>query len=360
MATGGNARLGRVGREVLEKIRQKIDNRELSSGAFLPSVRNLASQHSVGVRTVCRALKVLEGEGVLVARPRRGYQVLAKANDPERGCPIAYVVESTSGPNTWDAFHSQLFVLMQQAAARRGWSMLALGAGELTGGELVDRLKCAHCFGAIVDSVRPETVEAVKNAEIPCLMLDAWREDAGMDAVLQNGHMGGVLAARHLLARGARRISWFGISPEHIHATNRLGGVLAALAEARSPLAPELHFVDEKSEMEVEARKMLSRPDRPDGVIALWQAYAMAVKRAADNLGLIIGRDFDLVGWCPEEIFENYYRPGFGSGPVPPTITWRISGMVEAAMSRLAERRETPTLEALWLNVPVRLREADE
>jgi DNA-binding LacI/PurR family transcriptional regulator len=359
MATGGNARLGRAGTGVLERIREKIANRELSSGAFLPSVRNLASEHSVGVRTVCRALKVLEREGVLAARPRRGYQVLARANDPERGCPIAYVVESTSEPNTWDAFHSRLFVLMQQAAARRGWSMLALGAGELTGGELIDRLQCAHCFGTIIDSVRPETVDAVKSTDLPCLMLDAWRDDAGIDAVLQNGHMGGVLAAKHLLARGARRIAWFGMSPEHIHATNRLGGVLAALAETRPAMVPELHFVDEKPEMEAEARRMLSSPNRPDGVIALWQGYAMAVKRAADSLGLIIGRDLDLVGWCAEEIFENFYRPGFGSGPVPPTITWRISAMVEAAMSRLAERRKTPTLEPLWLNVPVELREAD-
>jgi DNA-binding LacI/PurR family transcriptional regulator len=359
MATENNPRLGRVGTGFLNRIREKITNREIFSGAFLPSVRNLASEHSVGVRTVCRALKVLEREGVLAARPRRGYQVLAKANDPERGCPIAYVVESTSEPNTWDAFHSQLFVFMQQAAARRGWSMLALGAGELTGGELLDRLKCTHTFGIILDSIRSETVNAVKSAGLPCLMLDAWRDNAGIDTVLQNGNMGGALAAKYLISRGARRIAWFGMSPGQAHATNRLGGALAALAEAQSAIVPELHFVEEKPDMEIEARKMLSASNRPDGVLALWQNYAMAVKRAADSLGLVIGRDFDLVGWCAEEIFENFYRPGFGSGPVPPTITWRISTMVEAAMSRLSERRETPSLEPLWLNVPVKLRQED-
>jgi len=355
MATDVHARLGRAGAGVLEKVRGLIANGELTSGTFLPSVRTLADEHSVGVRTVCRALKVLEREGLVAARPRRGYRVLARANDPDRGCPIAYVIERTTRPETWDAFHSRLFVCLQEAASRRGWSTLALGAGELTAGELVDRLRCVRSFGVVVDSDRAETVAAVKTAGIPSLMLDAWRDDAGIDAVLQNGHMGGALAAKHLLARGARRIAWFGMPPGNFHAADRLGGALAVLAEAG--VSPEIRFVTERPAMEDEARAMLARRDRPDGILALWQGYAMAVKRAADGLGLVLGRDLHLVGWCAEEIFDDFYRPGFGSGPVPPTVTWSIRAMAEAAMSRLAERRETPGLAPMWLKVPVKLRE---
>jgi LacI family repressor for deo operon, udp, cdd, tsx, nupC, and nupG len=355
MATVGQARLGRAGAGVLEKVRRQISSGKLRSGIFLSSVRTLADEHDVGVRTVCRILKVLESEGLVAARPRRGYQVLARANDPDRGCPIAYIIERTSRPETWDPFHSRLFTCLQEAASARGWSTLALGAGGLTAGELTDRLKCARSFGAVVDSDRAETVAAVKSAGLPCLMLEAWRDDAGIDAVLQNGHMGGGLAAKHLLSRGARRIAWFGMPPGNFHAADRLGGALAALAEAG--LSPEMKFVTERPAMEDEARQMLSRPDRPDGVLALWQGYAMAVKRAADSLGLVLGRDLHLVGWCAEEILEDFYRPGFGAGRMPPTITWSIRAMAEAAMSRLAERRQTAGLAPMWLKVPVALRE---
>jgi DNA-binding LacI/PurR family transcriptional regulator len=355
MATDSGSRLGRAGAGVLEKVRGQIAAGKLRSGTFLPSVRTLADEHDVGVRTVCRILKVLESEGLVAARPRRGYSVLPRANDPDRGCPIAYILERATRPETWDPFHSRLFTCLQEAASLRGWSTLALGAGGLTAGQLADRLKCARSFGAIIDTDNPETVAAVKAAGLPCLMLDAWRDDAGIDAVLQNGHMGGALAAKHLVAKGARRIAWFGMPPGHFHGTDRLGGALAGLAEAG--LTPEIRFVAERPAMEEEARAMLSRPDRPDGVLALWQGYAMAVKRAADSLGLVLGRDLHLVGWCAEEILENFYRPGFGPGPVPPTITWSIRAMAEAAMSRLAERRQTPTLDPMWLKVPVELRE---
>jgi LacI family transcriptional regulator len=233
--------------------------------------------------------------------------------------------------------------------------MLAVGAGGLTAGEVADRLRCVRSFGVVIDSDNPDTVAAVKAAGIPCLMLEAWRDDAGLDAVLQNGHMGGALAAKHLLAKGARRVAWFGMTPGHFHGADRLGGALAVLAEAG--VTPEIRFVTERPTMEAEARKMLSRPDRPEGVLALWQGYAMAVKRAADGLGLALGRDLHMVGWCAEEILENFYRPGFGAGPVPPTVTWSIRAMVEAALSRLAERRQTPDLAPMWLKVPVELRE---
>jgi len=359
MTTPGRSKLGRVGADILEAVRGDIASGKLASGRFLPSVRELARTHAAGMKTIWRVMKVLESDGLVASRPRHGFTVLAKANDPDRGCPIAYISERSATPDAeWGAFHLPLFSCLQEAAVRRGWSVLALKAGEFTAGQLADRLSCARAFGAIIDSTRPETVRAAKEAGIPCLMLDAWWDGAGLDAVLQNGHMGGILAARHLLARSCRQAAWFGPPGDNCHALDRLGGALAALAAASPRLEPELLFAGDGDDLEKEALRMLSRRDRPDGVIALWQDYAMAVKRAADRLGLVLGRDLELVGWCAEEMYENFYRPGFGAGPVPPTVIWSIRTMAETAMSRLAERRETPALPPLWMKVPVALRNA--
>ena len=360
-STPGKLKPGRVGANVLEAVRGDIASGKLASGRFLPSVRELAKTHAVGMKTVWRVMKILESDGLVASQPRHGFTVLAKANDPDRGCPLAYVSERSAAPGEgWDVFHLSLFSHLQEAAARRGWSVLGLKADDFTAGQLADRLSCARAFGAIIDSIRPETFRAVKESGIPCLMVDAWIDGVGLDAVLQNGHMGGTLAARHLLARDCRRPAWFGPSGDNVHAIDRLGGALAALAVASPRIEPELLFAAAGDDLEQEALRMLSRRNRPDGVIALWGGHAMAVKRAADRLGLVPGRDFELVGWCAEEMYENFYRPGFGAGPVPLTATWSIRAMAEAAMSRLAERRETPALQPLWMKIPVTLRRATE
>jgi hypothetical protein len=91
-------------------------------------------------------------------------------------------------------------------------------------------------------------------------------------------------------------------------------------------------------------------------VIALWHNLALAVKRAADELGLRLGRDLHLVGWCAEEAVEEVYRPVFGQEPLPPLVTWSVRTMAETVVARLSERRENPELPALRVKVPVTLR----
>jgi DNA-binding LacI/PurR family transcriptional regulator len=318
----------------------------------------MAKTHRVAAKTIWRVLKALEVEGLVVSKPRRGFRVLAKANDPERGHPIAYVGERPEAAGRWDAFQRPLVGCLQDAASHRGWSLLAIKPGDFTAGQLVDRLSCVRTFGAIVDSPRPETLKAIRDAGIPCLMVDAWVPDAGVDAVLQDGHMGGILAANYLLERGFKKIAWFGVSGNDYHALDRMGGALAALAAANPGITPEFCFAPEGGDLEGEAFRLLSRPNRPEAVLALWQDFAIAVKRAADRLGLVLGRDLELVGWCAEEMVEGFYRPAFGAGPVPPTVTWNIQTMADAAVSRLAERRDHPSLPPLQIKIPVRLRTA--
>jgi LacI family transcriptional regulator len=174
---------------------------------------------------------------------------------------------------------------------------------------------------------------------------------------MQDGHRGGMLAAEHLCARGCRRIAWFGPDVRDAHAAERLGGALAGLSDAGRPVPPELIVRAGAAEMAGRARELLARKDRPDGVIALWRGCALALRTAASELGLTPGRDFAMVGWCPEEIYESEYRQAFAGGPVPPAVVWSVRTMAETAISRLIERRENPELPALLVKVPVRLKE---
>ncbi|MHC4917585.1 MAG: hypothetical protein ACYTGB_19085, partial [Planctomycetota bacterium] len=90
-----------------------------------------------------------------------------------------------------------------------------------------------------------------------------------------------------------------------------------------------------------------------------WHNLALAIKDAADELGLKLGRDLHLVGWCAEEAVDEIYTLVFGKAALPPLVTWSVRTMAETVVARLAERRENPDLPALRVKVPVTLRVTD-
>jgi LacI family transcriptional regulator len=277
-------------------------------------------------------------------------------NDPLRGCPLAFLNYHTEPAGNWGSFDDHLLSELKVAADARGWSLLAMAIGSISADEVIERVTAARAFAVALSTRDEQTVETIRRAGLPALMLDQWFEGADTDSVMQDGHQGGVLAARHLAGLGCRRIAWLGSMDRNAHSLARFGGASAGLMGEGLSLPPEMiHAVAEDGELEA-ARRMLSGPGRPEGVIALWQSYAFAVRQAADERGLAVGRDFHMVGWSSEETLESIYLPGLKGGPMPPTITWSIRTMAETAVSRLAERRDHPGLPPLQIKIPVRLR----
>jgi DNA-binding LacI/PurR family transcriptional regulator len=124
-------------------------------------------------------------------------------------------------------------------------------------------------------------------------------------------------------------------------------------------LRPELRIETaalDPVELAAEARRLLSRPDRPTAVLAMWQDKTEALARAAGDLGLVPGRDFEMVGWVTVEGYAEFYRPLFGKGPVPPAVTWSREVLAETALARLEQRRANPELPPIHLSIPTELR----
>src|SRR5262245_7252904 len=79
------------------QIRTQISEGRFPVGELLPSVRKLAHLHELDMKTVWRALKRLEVEGLIASETARGFRVLPASNDPERGCPVAYLWSDAEG-----------------------------------------------------------------------------------------------------------------------------------------------------------------------------------------------------------------------------------------------------------------------
>jgi len=346
---------GRVSSQLTALLREAISSGQLVTGGYLPTVRDLSREHGLATRTVQRALGALEAEGLVVAEPRRGYRVLARANDPNRSLPLAYILSTDDPPARWDEMHMQLSACLQAAAAKHGWSLLAVSAGpEARVPIVMDKLRSARACGVVLDTLDTEMIAASARMGLPAVMVDAWLEDLTVDAVLQDNYRGGFLAAKHLLEQGHREICWFGNLTESSHARERFGGAAAALMTAGVSLTGMVAV--NKQNMEAEAHALLGRANRPRAILALWRDIALCVAQAAQARGLVLGKDLDLVGWSIEELYEAGYRSRMPQNYAAPAVCWSAMTMAETALQRLVELRHRPGATSLRQHVPVRLR----
>jgi DNA-binding LacI/PurR family transcriptional regulator len=357
------AKNGRPAQGLAAELREEIAAGRIAPGAYLPGERQLASAHGVAPMTARRALKSLEAEGLVAAEPRKGYRVLARANDPDRGAPLAYVLSPHPGPELWDDLHKEFVSAFQQAGALRGWTLLSVGTENRTHGQIVEDLRAARVCGAILDTPSRELMAEVQAAGMPMLVVDDWREDLEIDAVVQDGFRGGLLAGAWLAERGHQRVGWLGPVGVSRQGLERYGGASAALAargiEISGGLRRELSNPETPEGVE-EAKALLSLPNRPTAILALWQGCVASLVKAARELSLVPGKDFDMVGWATEAGYERDFRRLFGDGPVPPAVVWDVQTLGRTAVSRLAERRQNPELPVIKLKVPTRLRFGEE
>lgn len=357
-----NTASGRVAAVLADRLRADITGGDIPAGQYMPPVRRLARVHSVAVGTANRALKMLEAEGLLRAQPRQGYQVLAGAGDPTKGLPIAYVFGGTSPLMAgWDdASAERLLAAFSHVAAGWGWSMLAVQAMDRTPDQIMRQVQAARACGAVLDRSLPEIASRMKAIGMPVVVVDELIETADVDVVVQDGFLGGLLAAGHLARRGHRRIGWVGLElvGGHPLVLDRFGGAVAGLARfgLRLPrnLCVEVPAGQQRVGVE-KARDLLGRPNRPTAVLTLWQDMFAAVVEAAGDCGLVIGRDIDVVGWCMEEQIKAGLLRDLGLNPAPPMVVWRMAEMASTAVARLAHRREDPSLPPVHLKVPLRL-----
>jgi DNA-binding LacI/PurR family transcriptional regulator len=341
---------------VAELIRKKyLSGKGAATNGFLPGERDLARQYRVARVTVRRALGMLAADGLVRPEPGRGYRALPRANGLRPGSPAAYVVSSPLGPDSWTTTSQELAAAMQRVLLEHGWQALAIGTRNRSPEEIVRQLVEAGVWGVGLDSEDPALQRAVHAIGLPCVSLDSLSREPGADSILQDNHGGGMLAADFLLGKGHRRIAWIGPVNQSIHSLERFTGAQAAFLRRGAEFPREYVFSPAEAEAERAAREILARPDRPAAVLTLWTTVTLSVARAARSLGLVIGRDLDLVGWSTEHGYRIHLEREFGPGQAPPTVVWSTEEMARIAVTRLAWRLREPALAPLRISVPARL-----
>jgi DNA-binding LacI/PurR family transcriptional regulator len=350
--------LGKASGRLSEDLRSMIVSGAVPSGEFLPSVRELCRRRELSIDTVVRAMRRLESDGLISAEPRRGYRVLERPEDEDRGRPIAYLLSAESRNTGWAGLYQMLFTGLQRAAGARGWSLLGIGTADLGVEAAIEQCRASNAWGLIADVHSPEVVRLAQGAGLSVVMVDVWQPGLSADAVVQDNFGGGFLAGQFLAEAGHKDIVWLGPVNESIHSMARFAGASAALRSTGIGLPEEKVLEVGQDESRDAARELLSSSKRPAAILAMWRKTCLGVATAARELGLELGRDLQLVGWCAEEQYADGFAAHFPGGPVPAVVSWSIAEMAEMAVGRLVERRSRPELPPARINVKASLKTA--
>lgn len=203
--------------------------------------------------------------------------------------------------------------------------------------EWMEEVAARRTLGAIAVFLKPseDLAKRLTSRNVPCVFIDPWGDPASSIMSVQvDNWSGGLLATRHLLELGHRRIATITGPDSAICANARLGGYQTALMEAGVTPDPQLvrHGDFRKECGELYATELLQLPKRPTAIFAQSDSIATGVYTAAHNLGLEIPRDLSVVGFDDSRTAVFLY-------PELTTVRQPTKQMAETAIQMILDTR---------------------
>lgn len=278
------------------------------------TITQVAQRAGVSVASASRALNGLTSatatvEAVRAAARELGYIPDATARSLKLGrtLQLAYAVADIGNP-----VYVEMMGAIQEVVAGAGYRLLVANTGDAAGTvDLVTSLQRGYADGMVLSPLRvtDELVEAIAQSPVPVVVLGRMPEAAAVDTVAPDSPGGVALAVAHLRESGARRIAFvngpFDTTPGRVRGTAFTD---AAGADAITVAATDFTA----AAGETVARELLSRPDRPDAVLAANDLLAIGVLHAADQLGLQTPGDLAVVGVDDTDL-GKLFRPSLTS-----------------------------------------------
>lgn len=185
----------------------------------------------------------------------------------------------------------------------------------------------------------------------PILLVDRELVGVHTDVIIVDNHQGGLLATRHLLELGHRRVACISGPSTVRPSAERISGYIQALEEYGLAFDSNLFRTGDfhPNSGYLAALDLLQQPDPPTAIFTCNDLMAIGVIRAASETGCSIPADLALVGFDNIELAEY---------TIPPltTISQPIEWMGEIAAKKLIQRiEEEDSMEPTRQLLPVEL-----
>jgi LacI family transcriptional regulator len=209
-------------------------------------------------------------------------------------------------PRLTDVVLAQMFEAAEDRAREHGYQAVTLSTRDRPDEErrLVNLLLDRRVDGLILATslLEDPLLDELEEQGVPFILMN--RCSGAHPAVRGDDELGGYLAAKHLLARGHRRIG-FAAGPVRVStAALRLNGFRRAHREAGVDLDESL-IVESSFAVDggvTAGGKLLGLPEPPTAIFAVNDSTALGVMAAARDLGIRVPEEVALVGYNDSEI----------------------------------------------------------
>lgn len=352
-----NEKQSRASQALSDIIKAKLLNGETPVGSLLPSIRTLTTTYEYSLKTVHRALHILVSDGFLAAEPYRGYRVLPLVNDPLANSPLVFLMAESKKEGRLTNSFQFFFEEIKNASAKKGWLLLIISTFGKTNESIINQIQTARAFGVIAEGCSASLAQDIRSIKIPIISIDTWNSETNVDSVTQDGQMGAIQATQYLLKKGCKNIVWFGSDLNDSHHDDRLAGFLTTMYTEKDILNSDNIICSSALDLKKNAKKILKK--KPQGIVALWFDFGLAIIEAAEELGLKIGEDFELISWCMQESLKLEAK-AYLKNTALPMIIWSSKDLANSALSLLASKRMDIENAPVRIKIPTQLVQLDE
>ena len=268
--------------------RLTITDVALAAGVSVATVSKVINgRDGIATATSARVLEVVQElgyESSLVARSLRSRRTHVIGILVAEFEPFSAEILKGAGSGLGDTDYELLAYTGARQSGRAGWERRYLSR---LSGTLID--------GATI--VTPTVVDA--HAGVPVVAIDPDARSADLPSVESDNLAGGLLATRHLIELGHRRIAFMAGRPDLESSRLREAGFRQALSEAGIEVDPSLVRRSDyrRDAAHQPAIELLSRPDRPTAVFAGNDLSAIGTMEAAQEMGLDVPGDVSVIGF---------------------------------------------------------------
>ena len=326
----------------------------------MPTMTDIAKRAGVSASTVSRvingtaAVHAATEDRVRAAIRDLDYHpnLLARSFRRSRTQTIGLLVPDNSNP-----FFAELARVIEDVGFQRQYNVILCNSdlSEKKQAEYVDVLLAKRVDGIVLTSTglisdRTDAVDRIRDAGVPCVVIDQDLGDYPVDQILVDNYQGGCLVGKHLLELGHRRMACVVGPTDLTPSAGRIAGFRHALEKAGVPLTDDL-VVQGNGRHDAgvaSAEELLRRGLEFSAIFAFNDVMAIGVIGALQRAGMCLPHDISVVG------FDNI---SFAAAMYPSvtTIAQPITDLGRKGVDMLIERIHHPDTQHKRVVLPTSL-----
>ncbi|MCU1550679.1 MAG: LacI family transcriptional regulator [Glaciihabitans sp.] len=325
--------------------------RTMNSRATLARV---ARDASVSMSTVSKVLNgrpgVSDETRVIVERLLESHEYNRRGGIHPHGALIEVVFEFFD--SVWSL---EIIRGVERVAKENGLSVVLTESGNRhsLAKEWIDGIMQRRPVGVILvfSDLSPEHKRQLRTRNIPFVIVDPAGDPApDVPSIGSANWAGGVLATRHLIQLGHKRIAMITGPDDLMCSQARVSGFRSALTAAGLPVYDDLILTGafQREDGVARGRELLTMIDRPTAIFAGNDVQALGLYEAARELGLSIPDDLSVVGYDDVQLAAWV-------GPPLTTVRQPLIEMAEAATRLVLRLRSEEVVDNLRIDLATSL-----